>query len=268
MEVVLRILPAVAVSLALVATPPAARADVWLGWSGGCTPPPFEIESYSTADHVLTVSIDGISVQANGIDITLAIFNRCFGEGDFIPQAWRFDPAGCQSGALRVEHPASFGGCAGLPPGPNDPMLELVSVSNVTEYVGREGFPHTYPVVYVRVAHTFPTTVLLEGQRYVVARIHFDMSNTVAGADPTGQACGCGSTGREIQVVNASLGTITEPYGLRQSYANQAFWSEGVGCVIDAPKFPAGDAAAASDPACLTTAAAPRSWGALKAQYR
>lgn len=268
MEVVLRILPAFAIALAVVAMPAPARADVWLGWSGGGSPPPFEIEPYGAADHVLTVSIDGVSVQANGIDITLAIFDHCFGEGDFIPQAWRFDPSGCQSGALHVEHPASFGGCTGLPPRPNDPTLELVSVSNVTEYVGREGFPHTYPVVFVRIAHTFPTTVLVEGQRYVVARIHFDMSNTVAGADPTGQACGCGSIGREIQVVNASLRTIAEPYELRQSYANLAFWSEGVGCVIDAPHLPSTDGGARSDPACLTTGTAARSWGALKAQYR
>ena len=224
-----------------------------------------DIEPYSAADHVLTVSITGVDGDVYGVDFTIAIVDPCSPEGQFIPQAWRFDPAGCQAGALRITRPASVDGCPGLPPGSGTPTLEAVT----TEMIGGFLFPPDNsviksPAVLVHFAQIFPTVHFTAGQRYVAAQITFPMGQTVAGADPEGVKCGCAAAPRLLTVIK---GGITTSLGdIPSGTGNAVYWVDFVGCAIAPKGPPATDTG--SDPACLTTASRSTSWGAIKSQYR
>ena len=245
-----------------------ASAGVGLRWNQCASPiTNFNIEPYSATQHDLIVTLTGYEMDANQIDLTLVVYEPCFGEGDFIPQAWRFDAGGCQAGALTIDRPVSFDGCDGLVPLVG-PTFESVTAQEIHASVGQHNDPVTYRAIFIRIAQTFPLRHLVATDRYVVARIRLDMSHTVAGVDPSGNACGCGSAPRQITIWN---GSIAGPQGGDQLgwsgfLEDLAFWADADFCVIDKPSPPATNGAA--DPLCMTTAARPSSWGAIKAQYR
>jgi hypothetical protein len=253
--------------LALVAVRDGS-AGVGLRWNG-CSSPitNLNVEPYSATQHDLIVTLSGYEMDANEIDLTIAVYDPCFGEGEFIPQAWRFDAGGCQAGALTIDRPASFDGCDGLVPLAG-PTFESVTAEEIHTTIGEQNFPVTYRVILIRIAQTFPTRHLVASDRYVVARIRLDMSHTVAGVDPSGEACGCGSAPRQITFVH---GTIVGPQGggpISNSglIEDLAFWVDTDFCIIDKPAPPGTNGGA--DPLCMTTAARSSSWGAIKAQYR
>ncbi len=252
-------------ALALVSATTPAHSNALVGWSG-CTPVINEIEPYSAADHVLTVTIIGRGFVASSVDVTIGVFDRCTTDSPFIPQAWRFDVAGCQSGALRVERPESYGGCESLAPAPGTPVVEEITVAPYTEFLYPTNTPLTYPVLFIHLVQEFEPKLLVFNQHYGLARIHFDMTNTVEGVDPSGTACGCGGASRQLQVMS---GLLSGPGGLGLIRAmNAVGWAAQRYCIYNGPQPPTTEASLAADPACMTTGALPRSWGALKAQYR
>ena len=253
-------------ALIALLTPTGASGGVGLRWNG-CASALSNVEPYSAGVHDLIVTLSGYDGDVNEVDLTLIVFDGCSQEGQYIPEAWRFDAGGCQAGALTIDRPASLDGCDGLVPIPGA-TIETVTAADYHTTVGQGNYPVVYPSIFIRVAQAFPTRKLVASERYVVARIRLDMSHTVAGVDPTGDACGCGTTPRRITLFN---GTIGGPTGTSQVYPSglledEAFWHSLAFCIIDKPSPPLtnrGDV-----PACLTTEARASTWGAIKAQYR
>lgn len=246
----------------------AGASGIELRWNA-CSSPITNnnVEPWSAAQHDLVVTLTGYELDASEIDLTILVFDPCSSDGQFIPQAWRFDAGGCQAGRLAIDRPASFDGCDGLVPLAGI-ALESVTADELHTTIGQHNDPVTYPSIFIHIAQGFTLRHLAASDRYVVARIRLDMSNTVAGADPAGLACGCGSAARQITVLNASLGGPegTVPIQGTGSVEERAFWADYDYCVIDKPGPPTTNWGA--DPACLTTASRASSWGAIKAQYR
>lgn len=248
----------------------AGVGGVGLHWNS-CSSPivNFNVEPYSAGTHDLVVTLDGYELDADAIDLTLIVYDPCSQKGKYIPQAWRFDAAGCQAGRLTVDHPASLDGCEGLVPLSGFP-IESVTAGAFDTVIGQHNDPVSYPAIFIRLAQTFPRKHLTWSSRYVVARIWLDMSNTVADIDPAGGACGCGSAMRQIAFLK---GTIDGPEGTVPLYGmntglieDNAYWADMDFCIIDKPVPP--QVEGTDDPPCMTTAAHGRSWGSVKALYR
>jgi len=242
-----------------------AGAGVELRWNR-CSSPvtDYNVEPYSAGVHDLIVTLSGVDMDASELDFTIAAYDPCSSDGNYIPQAWRFDAAGCQAGALTIDRPASFDGCDGLIPLPG-PSIESVTAGEIHATIGQHYDPVTYPAIFVRIAQKFATRHLVATERYLVARIRLDMGNTVAGVDPAGKACGCGSAPRQIGLLEGTIDGFPF-YNNSGNIEDNAYWAGMDFCVIDRPAPPATNWGA--DPACLTTAAHPRTWGAIKASYR
>jgi hypothetical protein len=249
----------------LLFAPSPAFAQVHTAW-GDCNATDPSNENWSAGDHVLTIYVTGVGGDFQGGSFRLVVADRCYQEGRYLPQAWRFDAAGCQAGMLRVEYPASATGCATL--GPRGVSFESVTAEIEREFLTPRDTLQ-YPALVVRAGGTFQPTHLDPSGSYVLARIHFDMTNTVADADPAGVLCGCGASPRGLWVTNATL-TTTDGYDMPLYTVNVASWNMYFPCIIDpfARKGAFAVATLAADPSCMTTAAHARSWGGVKAMYR
>lgn len=76
------------------------------------------VEPYTPTDHVLFVVLNGAEGDYNGIQCTIGVDRRCnyWPGASAIPDAWRFDNAGCQAGLLRThDRPATAGAPASGP---------------------------------------------------------------------------------------------------------------------------------------------------------
>jgi len=240
-------------------------AGVEMRWNR-CSSPvtDYNVEPYSATVHELIVTLTGVEGDAGSLDFTIAAFDPCSSDGNYIPQAWRFDSGGCQDGALTIDRPASYDGCEGLVPLPG-PSFANVTVGEIHTTIGQHNDPVTYPAIFIRIGQTFTPRHLVASERYVVARIRLDMGNTVAGADPAGKACGCGSAPRQIGLLQGMIdGALI--YNNSGMIEDNAYWAGPDFCVIDRPAPPVTNWGA--DPACLTTESRAKSWGAIKAQYR
>jgi hypothetical protein len=68
-------------------------AGIGLRWNG-CSSPitNFNVEPYSAAQHDLIVTLSGYEMDANEIDLTIAVYDPCFGDGEFIPMQYSSAP--------------------------------------------------------------------------------------------------------------------------------------------------------------------------------
>jgi len=255
----------IALFLAVVALtcPGVALAqNAHLSWHGCTTSEAFDIEPYTPTDHVLTVLIDGVDGDFEGIDVTIGVYDYCTPGGQFIPKAWQFQPGGCREGLLTIARPASVDGCPGLVPGSGF-TLDAVTTDKVTRYLGMDAFA-TVPALLIHVRTAFPMRHLVAGQRYVVAQVTIPMAGTTSGPDPSGEACGCGGAGRVLAIESAKLDGGT-PFQLFP--VTEAFWVDFVRCAVS-PKGPPALDGEPDPPSCLVTPARAQSWGAVKAGYR
>ena len=249
----------------------AANAGVELRWNSCSTPVTnYNVEPWSAGQHDLVVTLTGYEMDASEIDLTLLAYDPCSSDGQFIPQAWRFEAGGCQAGRLTIDRPASLDGCDGLVP-LSGVALESVTADELHTTIGQHNDPVTYPGILIHIAPTFTPRHLVATERYVVARIRLDMSNTVSGVDPAGIACGCGSAARQITLLNGTIGgpggsSPLSGFNATGILEDNAYWADMDFCIIDKPAPPTTNWGA--DPTCLTTAARASSWGAIKAQYR
>jgi len=176
----LKLAKLVALFLVVAASPACSAPVISMNW-GSCTGPTHQP---NTGAHVysLYISVTGIDRphQANEVWFGFAA------ENDSTPDAWVFDPTGCQSPALAVvsiaPDSASLGTCPALDAGRSKLKFTTVRLRPTAPYGPMQCIvANTYPV---GVAKFDPK------QRYLIARIDFDHSASVGGTAHTDTTCG------------------------------------------------------------------------------
>jgi hypothetical protein len=253
------------VAVSLVLPMPARSAPVLdLSWSAACSPithdrvlPPGET---SSTLFVLESGIDSTHV-GYGFRILMGPTMDCGPAGGTgVPDAWRFDPQGCQGTAFReIAVTTNSKTCPALA-GPSTP----VSILDVAYD------PFGGPMLVTVFVNYQPTPQAPNpNQTHQAARILFDHTKAVTGAGTPGVTCGgfekpmCFALwgGRDFR------GFCHEP----SVYTNGS-WISTSG--IEHPFLRSAESVNSFriDPgiqACnLATPAEPRTWGSLKAQYR
>lgn len=217
------------------------------------------VEPYAPTDHALLVILTGAEGDYDGIEVTIGVDGRCnpSSGGWDIPDAWRFDNAGCQAGLLRITRPASDNGCPGLVA---SQTLDAVTLGTQHEYYGGPGNVEAdLPAILIRITSIFPLRHLTATSKYVVAKITIPMQETVANIDPNGVLCGCGSTPLKIEPIQTMLSPIPGQYvgGYRTAWVQDNY------CMIAPQPTPGLNAQP-----CYVVPASSQSWGAVKAFYR
>jgi len=151
-----------------------------LNW-GSCTGPAHQANT-GAHSYSLYVSVTGIDRPHQAYEVWLGFSTA----GDTTPDAWEFDPTGCQSPSLAS---------VTIEPGPADhkacpPLNGGKSKLKFTTVRLRPTAP--YGTMQCIVADTYPTGVMEfdPKQRYLIARIDFDHSASVEGAALADTTCG------------------------------------------------------------------------------
>jgi len=221
-----------------------AGGTVSLTWDG-CTGPLTKSVAPGSAPE-LYVSLIGQSEVLASYGFNLLISRDCSDPnhpgGAPVPDAWRFDPAGCQGGLLQIDAAVSpaIAGCANLG------AVTVVPLARY-DYVDATGgavFHFTREFASGSFVSPDPT------RRYLVARLRFLQEFGVVG--PSGpDACGGLETPLCIQLVDTKYFTGEV----------EGDWSRANACVsVNDPNLASG--CDASTPVRATT------WGAIRGQYR
>src|SRR5262245_53016085 len=148
-----------------------------LSW--GTCDPWVENKNYGSSPYVLVYSIAGSSDANVGTDTYVRIRHLSSGGANqALPDSWRFDDSGCQTGSqLTLSTAALNGGC---------PAFQGLNALSITQYAIASDGSAT-----LRLANTYDTFTPSSGTRYTVWRIVFSHTYSSAGATPPGQSsCG------------------------------------------------------------------------------
>lgn len=217
-----------------------ATPTVSVHW-GGCpfpTPDPTNRDAGTGPTETITVTVNGLSGPVRGAQVWLL-----FSSQGSLPDAWRYDPGGCEAGRLTMGPGIRIGSC---------PPLDGANPLEVSKF---EYDPQTGNgrLVYAR---TYEGFVADPNVTYTLGRFTFDHS----APDP----CSCLEVPLCIHIINATWvdGNIIEySFAIAREYLN---WNDPVNSV-HCP-FPHGDLATVGT--CIPTPAASSSWGRVKVSYR
>jgi hypothetical protein len=231
----------------LVACPPlaeAAHGTVDLSWNA-CAPIVSSIVSPAAGPLSLYVSEIGNDQEHGGYQVRFQLATP----GNTVPDAWRFDAAGCQgSFRLSMEHFAPPEVAATCPA-----FLGSASPVHIHEYSffpPGVGFPTTTMRGLVAVAYS-PVQTSLPQQRYFLARFLFDHTRSIAGPTTPGTTCGGFDSPLTIQLL----------IGM-QDAGQCSYWLPGP--QLELP-FDGGNTTVTVNAA---VPAGPATWGRIKSQYR
>ena len=218
------------------ASPGSAAPSAWLNW-GNCSAPFTNLTQTFGGPGVYheVVSASDFSGTVTGYVLKLVVQadNLYNFPSSPLPDAWRFDPAGCQAGHLAITPDHS--GCNALAPAG---AFSSVSAS----YVGQQ--------LVISYAVTFPGYVPDPATTFVLADVAYDHALSVVGTPPTG----CGGVDRQacFKILQA---TWLDSYSVAHAIGFETFtgleWQPnvGLGCLGDLPVRGS-------------------SWGSLKTLYR
>ena len=194
---------------AAIASPAhAAHGVIDLSW-GTCAPVVANLESPAAGPLSLIVSVLGNDQTHNAYVVYFVIGST----DDTVPDAWRFDDAGCQAGFLEMNP---------IPPtfvAKTCPAFQGIGASmQIKDYdFVPPGFPFgVFSKTMMRgvLANTYPSgSTTLASQRYHLAHFRFDHTLSVAGPSTPGVSCGgyerpmivtIGERGGQIQRVMCS----------------------------------------------------------------
>jgi hypothetical protein len=236
--------------LGFASTSQAADGVIDLSWNA-CAPVVQDITTTTPGQYSLYASVLGIDVAHQAYEVTLLYSNA----SSTVPDAWRFDPAGCQgSSFVTIDHLApsvvaktcpSFQGA-----------LQSVQVKDVA-FVPPSDTGSGYLTTNMRISlynaypAGIPTTNPLT--RYFLMRVLFDHTFSVVG--PTTPGVNCGGFEESICFKLARANYLD---------LNGAEHPFGRAVASGAPLFvtfngPAG---------CAGVPAQPKTWGQIKNQYR
>jgi len=178
-----------------------------ISW-GTCSPQINDQEFVGPGVYSLVISVEGAPTTSIGHDTVLRIHPA-------VPDAWRFDAGGCQTGErLTIGH-ASLGDSCPAMAGAN-PLV-------ITSY-----FIDVDGSAELRLAMTYDAFSTLENQRYVLWKIGFDQTHTVAGSDADPVTCDGGSVPLHFTVAPRILLTGGVPLSaLPESQDLPTTWNGG-----------------------------------------
>jgi hypothetical protein len=230
-------------ALLLVADSASAYPTVSVNW-GSC---PFSVGGLPNRDahtgpiETISVTVKGLSGMIRGAQVRLTISAGSFD----LPEAWRYDVDGCESGRLRFN---------AIPVGDSCPFLDGTNPAEFAtfEYVSTRG-----RAIYARAYDAF---VADPNQTYTLARFDFEHSAP--------DTCGCIERPLCIHITSASYldGTATEiSFASAQEFVLWNDPNNTIHCPSSGPLTATlGDDSCDSPP----TPAITRSWGSVKATYR
>lgn len=171
-----------------------------------------------------------------------------FGDSsDNVPDAWRFDPAGCQGNAgAAVDYlpsPAIAASCPALHE--NLQSLQIIAVDRWPETLGE---PTTLMRALVAVAYPAGVASPDPNQRYFMARFAFDHASSVNGTGAAATTCGGFETPIDFGIHRSKYVTFD---GMEHSFA-----------------YAANPVATFNSEKGAAVPAHPSTWGAIKNQYR
>ena len=238
-------------ALATIPAPAGAVPAASISWDG-CTGPSDKAMLPGQTVSIYA-SVLGHSEPHRGYYVPLMLYT---GYGP-LPDAWRFDVAGCQgSPRLAIDHLAPAEVAAVCPSFQGTlPSFQLKEC----EYDFLRGFASTYLAVAYPNGGLGNTTQVNPAQRYFLGRWKFDHSISVAGAGTPGQSCG--SFEGQLCIASISLNnnaaSWVTPDNVEHAWAFQSEFvttNGHVGCPGTDRTWPI--------PAQSAT------WGAIKNQYR
>lgn len=237
------IVTALIASWALLAPAPFAGATpvLSLTWDS-CTGPVDKTPS-GPGTYSLFASVTGIDQPHKAYEVWLA-----FGDAnDAVPDAWRFDAAGCQGSALfrldAVPAREIAAACPALSGG-----AETLPSTSIGFWPPDFGVPTTLMRAFIINAYPSGITVVDPGQRYFLARFAFDHMYSVTGPGTPGESCG----GFEASICFRDVrGAYLTMDGLAVSFIGEG---------TQTATFNGGG--------CGAVPAHPATWGRIKNQYR
>lgn len=240
----LRPLALVALLAALFLSPTSrAQADATLALTWDSCTGPVDRASSGPGPYSLYASVVGLNVPHKAYEVWLTIGDS----QNLVPDAWRFDAAGCQGSTLAtVDHLPPAAEAAACPALQGD--LESLQIKAVDLWPDAFGLPTT--MLRVVLASAYPVGIQNPDptQRYFLARFTFDHTRSVDGRGAPGTSCG----GFETPMVFRDF---------RGAYLT----TDGV----EVPFVGVGTATARFNSAGRApTPAHPVTWGAIKNQYR
>ena len=225
-------------ALLLVTAIPAAAATLQMDWNG-CGTGIHDVHVQPGGAYALYASVTGQTEPHRGYRLTVQLQSA---QGD-LPDAWRFDPAGCQGTAhftAEFSAPNVFFRC---------PDFANAPISSGTTFFDFNGSSASFGVLH---DYAPDQTDVNPGQRYFIAHFVFDQSNAAIGVDEVPATCDNLQAAMCLHVTEAAyigIDGIEHPWSVVPDYLT----AEGVGI---APGN------------CLATPAKASTWGLIKAQYR
>ena len=223
------------------ASAPRAHADATLALSWDSCTGPVDRVSSGPGTYSLYASVTGMTEAHKAYEVWLAIGDS----QNLVPDAWRFDLAGCQWAALAtVNHLPPLAEAAACPAlQGNGPSLQIKLVDL---WPPGYGLPPT--MLRARLSNTYVTAIQNPDptRRYFLARFVFDHSHSVAGPGTPGTSCGGFETPMFFRDVRGSYftpGGVEVPF-LGSGTVTTRFIGNG------------------------STPVHPVTWGAIKNQYR
>jgi hypothetical protein len=251
MRVVTRSLLLGCIALAFgVAPARATTGTLRLAWNA-CSASPIDltVSPGQTSNIRLVASLSGQSDPSLAYEVFVSYSDA----NHVVPDAWRFDPAGCQGGALAVINPFAPAALSKTCPSfafAGDPTLQSVPISAVELAPPPSGLPVTAMLIGFANAMN-RANAPSPGVTYFVMDVEFDESMGANGPSVPGTTCGGLEDGICFSVFRANT-----------------LLSDGV-TELPFPIATNGGMLTANAPGggCLTTAAHPATWGSVKAQY-
>jgi hypothetical protein len=259
MKVTRHILPGFAVLLGVALMPGTGRSEPVfdLSW-GDCSPIQHDrvLPAGETVSK-LVVFVSGMDQPHQGFD-----FRLYFGEQglpcapSLVPDAWRFDFIGCQGSAyVNMTTASSSKTCPALA---GSPLVEIKDLSYDTQHAQMR----------LVIAAGYATRIPDPNLTYRLGTITFDHTYAVTGAGVPGQTCG----GFEKPMCITTWGGFDVHGDCDRGPYPKASYVDGDGVEHFFAPNPPGFNTFRIDPsiqACsLATPAEPKTWGAIKAQYR
>jgi hypothetical protein len=251
----------IALLLQTVATPVQAVPSASIRW-GSC--PAFQgVNRYDPTSTSQTITVTGTGFSGTIRNIRCTI--RIWAGGSQVPDAWRFDPAGCQGGRLALSQSAS----ATCPALRGTHAVEFSRVDYLAYQPG--GWVVAYESIHYGVA--FDPIVADPTTTYTIARLDIDHSNAILGGERLAGSCNC--LERPLCI---SLFTVDYEDGAgvdhRVSWNIEAIHWNDPANILACPSGPdlcTPECVWGSDTTCVAsdpTPAAWHSWGRVKAGYR